>query len=334
MALMHRAKKLPGISPSSWEHPADKAALGVLRRTGGLDEIVKMLVGGTTERAIRLLHVSSSVKVTENQFTRVKHVLDRVVDILDWPSAPAVFVSNNPFFNAGAYGVREPFIVINSSLLRALDDDELYCVVAHEVGHIMSGHAVYKTALWMLLKFSLSALPIAGILVKPLVMALREWDRKSELTADRAALLALQSERENYNVLMKMAGGVDLSQMNVNDFFLQAWEYDNQKTLLDSVYKLLNTIDESHPFPVIRLQELRSWAASGQYQSILDGAYVTRGAESGGAGNDVKEGFEYYKSAFEQTDDPIVKAVKSVGDSLGKAAEGLRDSLKEKLKNK
>jgi Zn-dependent protease with chaperone function len=310
--------------------------VGVLRRTGGLNEVVKILVGGTTERAIRLLHVSSSVKVTENQFTRVKHVLDRVVDILDWPSTPAVFVSNNPFFSAGAYGVREPFIVLNSALLRALDDDELYCVVAHEVGHIMSGHSVYKTALWMLMKFSLGALPIASILVKPLplVMALREWDRKSELSADRAALLALQSERENYNVLMKMAGSEDLSQMNVNDFFLQAWEYDNQKTLLDSVYKLLNTIDESHPFPVIRLQELRSWAASGQYQSILDGAYVRRGAETGSAGNDVKQGFEYYKSALEQSDDPIVKAVKNVGESLGKAAEGLRDSLKDRLKNK
>jgi hypothetical protein len=169
--------------------------------------------------------------------------------------------------------------------------------------------------------------------VKPLVMALQEWDLKSELSADRAALLALQSERENYNVLMKMAGGEDLSQMNVNDFFLQAWEYDSQKTLLDSVYKLLNTVDESHPFPVIRLQELHSWAASGQYQSILDGAYVRRGAETGTAGSDVKEGFEYYKSSLEHSDDPIVKAVKSVGESLGKAAEGLRDSLKDRFRN-
>jgi Zn-dependent protease with chaperone function len=331
--LMHRAKKLPGISPSSWEHPADKAALSMLKRIAGLDELVKMFVGGTTERAIRLLHIAGSVKVTENQFTRVKNALDRVVDILDWPVAPTVFVANNPFFNAGVYGVREPFIVVNSSLLRALDDDELYCVVAHEVGHIMSGHALYKTALWMLMNFSASALPIAGLLVKPLLIALKEWDRKSELTADRAALLALQSERENYNVLMKIAGGDDLSQMNVNDFFLQAWEYDTQKTLLDSVYKLLNTVGESHPFPVIRLQELRSWAASGQYQAILDGAYVKRGAAGAEAGEDVKEGFAYYKGELEKAEDPLLKAVKNVGDSLGKAAEGLRDTLKDKFKN-
>jgi hypothetical protein len=164
-------------------------------------------------------------------------------------------------------------------------------------------------------------------------MALTEWDRKSELTADRAALLALQSEQENYNVLMKTAGGEDLSQMNLNDFFLQAWEYDNQKSLLDGISKLLNTVGESHPFPVIRLQELRSWAASGQYKAILDGAYVKRGAESTGPAEDVKAGFDYYRSSLEQNNDPLVKAVRNVGDSLGKAAEGLRDSLRDKFKN-
>ena len=331
---MHRAKKLPGISPSSWEHPADKAALSMLKRVPGLDELVKMFVGGTTERAIRLLHIAGSVKVTENQFTRVKNTLDRVVDILDWPAVPTVFVANNPFFNAGVYGVREPFIVLNSSLLGALDDDELYCVVAHEVGHIMSGHSLYKTALWLLLNLSENALPIAGLLVKPLLIALKEWDRKSELTADRAALLALQSERENYNVLMKIAGGEDLSQMNVNDFFLQAWEYDSQKTLLDSVYRLLNTAGKSHPFPVIRLQELRSWAASGRYQEILDGAYVKRGGAGTSAAEDVKEGFAYYKGEIEQSEDPLLKAVKTMGESLGKAAGSLRDSLRDTFRNK
>jgi Zn-dependent protease with chaperone function len=331
---MHRAKKLPGISPASWEHPADKAALGVLKRAAGLDELVKMFVGGSTERSIRLLHVASSVQVTENQFTRVKHALDRVLDILDWSPVPRVFVTNNPFFNAGVCGVREPFIVMNSALVRALDDDELYCVVAHEVGHIMSGHALYQTVLWMLMKFSFSALPIARLLVTPLLIALREWERKSELTADRAALLALQSEQENYNVLMKIAGGDDLSQMNINDFFQQAWEYENEKTLLDGIHKLLNTAGESHPFPVIRLQELRSWAASGQYKAILDGAYIKRGAESAQSADGLREGFEYYKGALERSDDPLLKAARNVGETLGKAAEGLKDSLKDRFKNK
>ncbi|HVO37489.1 MAG TPA: M48 family metallopeptidase [Spirochaetia bacterium] len=330
--LVQRARKLPGISPRAWEHPADRAALSALRSVPGLDELVKMVVGGTTERSIRLLHVSSCVKVTPTQFHRAKVLLDRAVDILDWPVLPDVFVANNPFFNAGAYGVRSPFIVLNSAILRALTDDELYCVIAHEVGHIMSGHTVYKTVLWVLLSVSFSALPIARLLVQPLLLALKEWDRKSELSADRAALLALQSETENYSLIMKMAGGEDLSQMNINDFFSQALEYENEKGVMDSFLKLLNTMRESHPFPVVRLQELRTWASSGQYQAILGGNYPRRGQTEESAREDLKEAVDSYKSAADASGDPVMKAAKDLGEAIGRAAEGLRDKLNDRFR--
>ena len=323
---------MAGISPTAWEHPADKAALALLRRTGGLGDLVGMLVGGTTERSIRLIHVANSVKVTPTQFPRVKHMVDRGADILDAPSTPDVFVANSPFFNAGAYGVKEPFIVIESATLRMLDDDELYCVVAHELGHVLSGHALYKTVLWLLVSLTTTALPIAGILMGPLMLALHEWDRKSELTADRAALLALQAETPNYQVLMKMAGGEDLAQMNVDDFFRQAREYVEQKSLLDGVYKLLNTMHRSHPFPVIRLEELHAWATSGAYRAILDGSYRRRGTETTDPAGDVREGAAYYQGAAEKSGDQVRNTVRQARDTIGRAAEGLKDAVKDILK--
>ncbi len=330
--LAQRARKLSGISPSAWEHPADKAALSALKQVKGLDELLKMLFGGTMERSIRLLHISCCVKVTQAQFHRVKVLLDRVIDVMDWPTTPDVFIANNPFFNAGAIGVRAPFIVLNSSVLKALSDDELYCVLAHEAGHIMCGHSIYKTVLWVLLTVSFSALPIPRILVQAILAALKEWDRKSELSADRAALLALQSETENYSLLMKMAGGDDLSQMNVNDFFLQAREYEDQKSVMDSFFKMLNTMGQTHPFPVVRLQELRTWASSGQYQAILDGNYPRRDMTQDNTKEDVKDGFQYYKSKVQASEDPLVKAAREAGDTVGKAAEGLREKLKDAFK--
>jgi Zn-dependent protease with chaperone function len=331
--LVLRTRKLTDISPRSWENPADRAALSVLKQTGGLDDVIKMIVGGTTERSIRLLHVSGSVKATNSQFPRVKRLLDKVVDVMDWPVTPDLFVTNNPFFNAGVVGVKAPFIVLNSAILGMLDDDELYCAIAHEMGHVMSGHAEYMTVLWVLMQVSAAALPIAGLLVRPLILALREWERKSELSADRAALLALQSEQQNYNLLMKMAGGGDLTQMNVNDFFQQAWEYESQKGLLDGIFKTLNTAGASHPLAVVRLQELHSWAVSGAYQAILGGVYMRRGEAAADFKDDVKTGFEHYKAAVQGSDDPLMKTVREVGDSLGKATEGLRDKLKDILKN-
>jgi Zn-dependent protease with chaperone function len=328
----HTPRKLTDISPRSWEHPADRAALSVLEKTGGLRDVITMIVGGSTEKGIRLLHVAGSVKVTANQFPKVKQMLSRVVEVMDWPVTPDIFVTNNPFFNAGVIGVKEPFIVLNSAVISMLEDDELYCVIAHEMGHIMSGHNVYTTVLWVLLQLSTSVLPIAGLVVKPLVLALREWERKSELTADRVGLLALQSEQENYNVLMKMAGGGDLSQMNANDFFQQAWEYENQKTVLDGILKMRNTAGESHPFPVVRLQELHTWAVSGEYAAILSGTYARRGDTAPTTTDDLKAGWEHYAAESKESNDPLAKTVRNAADSLGKATEGIRDALKDILK--
>lgn len=326
--LALRTKKLYDIDPKSWEHPADTAAMSALRGVRGLDEVIKFVFGKTSEQSLRLLHVASSVRVTANQFPRVHQMLERTVDVFDWPYRPDVFVTQSPFFNAGVYGVREPFIVLNSSLVQRLDDTELACVVAHEMGHVMSGHAIYKTLLWMLLNVSANLVPMAEIVLLPIVAALREWDRKSELTADRAGLLATQSEEPNYTLLMKMAGGDDVTQLNINDFFAQAEEYEQKKGLLDGLFKMLNTVWESHPFPVIRLAELRNWALGGQYQAILDGNYLKRGLHQADPAEELKQGFEFYKSEFDKNDDPLSKTVKNVGDGLSKLGDDIGEALK------
>jgi Zn-dependent protease with chaperone function len=327
--LAVRNRKLYAIDPKSWEHPADKAALASLRAVGGLDQTIKFIFGKTSERAIRLLHIASAAKVTQNQFPRVNQMLSRIVDTFDWDYRPDVFVTQSPFFNAGVYGVEEPFIVVNSAIVQRLDDAELGCVIAHEMGHIMSGHAVYKTLLWMLLNVSAQLMPGAGLVILPIVAALREWDRKSELTADRAGLLAGQVEVPSYTVLMKMAGGDDLSQLNMNDFFAQAREYEDSKGLLDGIHKVLNTVWESHPFPVIRLQELRSWASSGQYQAILDGNYLKRGLHAADPAGEMRQGFDFYRAELGKGDDPLSRTARVVGDGIASIGDEVNDALRK-----
>ena len=327
--LVPRTKKLYDIDPSSWEHPADTAALAALKRLKGLDDVVRAVLSLTTEKSIRLLHVASSVKVGPEQFPAVNALVGRIVDTFDWPARPEVFVTQSPFFNAGAFGFREPFIVVNSSLVRSLDDDELQSILAHEMGHVMSGHALYKTLLWLLVNLADGLLGIPKLALYPIIAALTEWDRKSELSADRASLLALQSEEPAYRVLMKAAGGDDVSQLNLNAFFAQAAEYDNSRGVLDSLFKILNLAWSSHPFPVIRLSELRTWAASGQYQAILDGNYPKRGLKADDPDADIKKGFDYYAKPESGGEDHIARAAKDIQEGLGKAAANLEDALKK-----
>src|SRR4029078_3587244 len=57
-------------------------------------------------------------------------------------SCPALSVAQTPFFNAGAYGIDQPFIVIHSAAIELLDDEELRVLLSHEMGHVMRRHAL------------------------------------------------------------------------------------------------------------------------------------------------------------------------------------------------
>src|SRR5439155_428411 len=137
-------------------------------------------------------------------------------------------------------GMDRPFIVINSGTLRLLDDDEMRNVLGHELGHVMSGHALYYTILVLILNVSLGALPfLAGIAILPIQLALLEWFRKSELSSDRAGLLACQDPTASLRVNLKFAGGGDMSQMDLNAFLVQAREYEEAGGALDRIFKIL-----------------------------------------------------------------------------------------------
>src|SRR6266511_2582914 len=186
-------KILTQIAPVAWEHPADRAALQSLRAVPGFDEVVKKIYGFIGERGVRLLFQADSVRVGPTQFPRLNQLYTEVLTTMDWADRPELFVSQTPFVNAGAFGMERPFIVINSGALKLLDDAEMRALLGHELGHVMSGHALYRTILILILSVSFASLPfLAGIALLPIRIALLEWYRKSELSSDRAGLLAIQ----------------------------------------------------------------------------------------------------------------------------------------------
>jgi Zn-dependent protease with chaperone function len=324
----NRRKKLPGISSRAWEHPADRATLAALKKVPGLDAVLQKFVGATTEKSLRLITLASAVRVTDRQFPKVNKLFKEACGILDVPYTPELFVSQNPFLNARAIGVDKPFIVLHSSLVDSLSEEEMLTVIAHELGHIMSGHVLYKTLLELLVKVSAyaAAVPLGGISLMAIIMALREWDRKSELSADRAGLLVVQDPEVAYTLEMKLAGGSKVSEMDINEFFQQAAEYESGGTMADSIYKLLNLLGQTHPFPVLRLTELKQWVDAGEYQRILDGQYFKREQEGQeNIGEEFKDAGRKYRDDFTNSKDPLAETLKTIFEN----SEGARQKAKD-----
>jgi hypothetical protein len=77
--------------------------------------------------------------------------------------------------------------------------------------------------------------------------------------------------------MLKFAGGGDASDTNLREFLGQADEYRAGGDLGDQVFKVLNLLGADHPFPVLRVAEMRDWFQSGEYDRIMRGEYRRRG---------------------------------------------------------
>ncbi|NJP65273.1 M48 family metallopeptidase [Streptomyces spiramenti] len=321
-------RRYPGISSRAYEHPADRPALVSLRKLTGFETVFKVLSGMIPERSLRLLFLSDSVRVDENQFVHLHHMMVDACEILDLERVPPFYVTQDPRPNAMCIGLDQPIIVVTTGLVELLDEEEMRAVIGHEVGHALSGHAVYRTILLFLTSMAVRVawIPLGNIAIMAIVSALREWFRKSELSADRAGLLVGQDLDASLRGLMKLAGGNNLHHMNVDAFLKQAEEYEAGGDVRDSVLKILTVLPRTHPFAAVRAAELNRWARTRDYQRLSHGHYPRRDDDPESRITDsVKESAAHYAGAVRNSKDPLMRLVNDVASGAGEFGGKLRD---------
>ncbi len=285
------------ISPKAYEHPADRAATAALKAVPMLDAVVRRLIEWRYERALRQLFLSNSVKVGESQLPDLWAAHTGMCRVLDMPEVYDLYVTWSVPGLAQAIGSTKPMVVFDSMLLERLGPGEQRVVLAHELGHILSDHMVYVTALNILLSVG-NGLPfLLGVPFRAVKAVLLEWFRAAELSCDRAATIAVRDPQIVCRALMVFAGGMSADKLNLDAFMTQAMEYESWDDPSDRVRRFFNEIGQTHPYAVRRVSEVMRWVQSGDYDRIIRGEYITRDQRT-----DVREeagdAMEFYAERF------------------------------------
>jgi Zn-dependent protease with chaperone function len=317
---------LTDIGADSWEHPADRAALAALRRIPVFDEVLRRVFGFFGEKPIRLAFQANAVRVSAKQFPEIHERYVQVLATMDAPEHYPLFVSQTPIVNAGAYGMEHPFIVLNSGAIRLLDDEEIVFLLGHELGHVLSGHVLYRTLLVILLQLANIGYPIVGLAARAVLVGLLEWYRKSELSADRAGLLACQDPNVALRTSLRMAGGGRDDETDLNEFLAQADEYRESGDVADKVFKVLNLLGTTHPFHTLRAAELRDWVEAGEYDRILRGEYHRRSEPPAPYLDDLRAASQSYREGAREMFDQMTEGAKD-------AAERVRQAFADAFRN-
>ena len=264
-----KLRTFPDLDAKAFQHPWDATATESLKSVPGLDLVVSKIMEYGLERIFYLQNTASNIRVTKRQFGRLYRALGwgcRVIGVEE----PELYVALDPVPNAFTYGHTRPFIVLTSGLVDMLDDEERFFIIAHELGHIKAGHVLYtvvaRNIAEIVALIGQATLGVGAIVGQSLVIALYDWYRKAELTADRAGLLCVQDIDPCIRTFMKLAGGASklYAEMDKQEFLRQIREYESADiSALNKAYKVLITAYRTHPFPILRAKELDAWHSSG-----------------------------------------------------------------------
>ncbi len=268
---------LSGLKSQEYEHPDDAAALNALRKMVVIEAFVKQVSGWGLERMLRIQTTGSFLRVTTDNLPEIWTVFATARDRLSLPFTPELYIRNDDEINAFTAGAQRPVVVINSGAVDNLDEKELLFVIAHEMGHIKSGHVLYyQIANYFPVLADLlgdATMGFSKLVSVGMQYALLHWQRTSELTADRAGLLACQDPQVAFRAMMKLAGFPRkyVDRINVDDFLAQAEEFEAMdQTTIDKVAKYLSISEANHPWTVMRAKELLNWIKKHGYERVLN----------------------------------------------------------------
>jgi len=144
-------------------------------------------------------------------------------------------------------------------------------------------HGIWLSAANASLLGAGSALPLVARIFQPLIDGFNEelmvWQRASELSCDRAMLLAAQEPWIPLSVIVKLSGGGAMNtgrralpREQLEAFLDQAKIYDEAKGDAGLLGTLLGGAlggRSAAPLPVLRARELRRWADSPEFRRVL-----------------------------------------------------------------
>ncbi len=260
------------ISSYEFIHPEDKAALDNLKAVPLFPEFVKAFIKAFPEHYFHGTSMAQKLRLRPEQLPEIYNFLPPICDALGI-AEPDFYLEMSPYPNAYTLGDTKILISVTSGLVEYLDKEEFQAVLAHECGHIACRHVLYHTMAKMIVEFGSRIFGPLAVAYKPVILALLYWQRRSELSADRASAVFMKNSQPVVDTMIRLAGGPKsvTGEVNIDLYIKQADAYDKlvEESLWNRALQGLAVMNADHPFLAVRTREIVKWCGSDHFQRII-----------------------------------------------------------------
>lgn len=254
------------MTPNDFIHPDDALALKTLKSIPALKTVMEKIFQYGYDEIEWAENVTTNIRLSEQQMPEIYNRLPPICEKLGIPM-PELYLQMSNVVNAWTSGNDRVYIVITLGLIKKCKGEELDAVLAHECGHIVCRHVLYKTlanAIFSMGDTFLESIvsTVTSVVLKPIRQALITWSRAAELSADRVACVITSAE-----TLSRALARIDLipkyivDQMDIHAWAEQGKDYEALKsgTAWNKVVRWMANSDADHPFSPVRAYHAFQW---------------------------------------------------------------------------
>ncbi len=236
-----------------------------IRSDPELGRMVEAATSGASGSSIRQHFLSTAVRVDPKVLPGLAQAFEDIHNRTELGHPMEAYVHADQHINACVVrGSERIFVVLSSAAVERLTSEELDFVIGHELGHASYGHL---------------ELPVGVVLnSQPNVQArqamqLLAWQRKAEISADRAGLLCCGSLDIAATALFKTLSG-----LSIDGLAIDPQEFAGQWNDLAGEVQKQGRGDHwlsTHPFPPLRMKALIAFWDSDRADRLIAAAAGT-----------------------------------------------------------
>lgn len=270
---------VPGytIPNEAFAWAADAKAMAALKAIKPLNMAAKAVSEKVGRRWIEVSF--NGIPLSERQMPHIFGQSVRAARILGMSHMPDVYISGDRPWDCLTFGTdKDSFIVIGSAIAGNYQGVDMLYLLAREMGHCKTGHALWKTVIRFFLgeqgpAKGFMAGGIFNAILSPtamiggaIEMPLLAWARQAEITADRAGLIAVADEAVARRTLLSwsLKSSFILRQINIEEWLAQ------QETDAGDMSRLSELTTTSTPYLGPRVKLLHQFATSEQFKQTVD----------------------------------------------------------------
>lgn len=226
---------------------------------GSLMEQASRRGGG---HVVRRNLLATAVRVDPRLLPSLQKLTSAVAERANIAEPLEFYVYASPEINACVCRGKEHLLVmLSSAAVQSLTTEELEFVVGHELGHALYGHLDMPVTL---------ALNSGASVSEREAMKLLAWQRKAEISADRAGLVCCGCLDTAATAMFKLLSGLSIDGLKVNPHeFADQWaDLAREVSLTEGG----GAWGLTHPFPTLRMKAMIHFWETGHAADMIDTA--------------------------------------------------------------